>query len=215
MGTSLNPLDGRPLLVGGILFTIALLLHPDVSTLEGANAVSPALWTLVHWAYLIGDVLLVAGLVVLFRHVATPAEGSGSGLAAIGLAGGLVGFALDAASTGIHMTAFPPAVSPSTPNLQNVFDAAGAVNTGIGNAGFLAASVGLLVLGVVLKREGWSPVVAIGAIVVGALHVLLALMTGLTGSSPIPAGTASLAVNALMPVWYAVVGGSAGKAKVQ
>ena len=153
--------------------------------------------------------LLVAGVVTLFRHVAA----SGGAWAAVALAGGVVGFALDAASTGIHMTAFPPAVSPSTPNLQNLFDAAGAVNTGIGNAGFLAASVGLLVLGVVLKREGWSPVVAIGAIAVGALHVLLAIVTGITGNSPIPAGTASLAVNALMPVWYAVVGAAPSKPK--
>lgn len=58
---STNRFGGNALLGGGILFTIAALLHPDVSTLERASAVSPGLWIAVHWAYGLGDVLLIAG----------------------------------------------------------------------------------------------------------------------------------------------------------
>ena len=63
-----NRFGGNALLAGGILFTIALVLHPDVSTLERANAASPGMWAFVHWAYLIGDVLLIAGLLMVFRQ---------------------------------------------------------------------------------------------------------------------------------------------------
>ena len=215
MSTSTNHFGGRALLGGGILFTIAGILHPEVSTLEGANVASPGLWALVHWAYLIGDVLLVAGLVTLFRHVAFSSAGSNAGWAAVALAGGVMGFTLDGASTGIHMLAFPPAVPASTPNLQNIFDAAAAVNTGIGNAGFLVACLGLVALGAVMKKEGWSPVVAIGGMAVGGIEVFLAIVTGITGSPLIPAGSATLAVNALMPVSYAVVGVFFGKVKAE
>lgn len=206
---STNRFGGNALLGGGILFTIAALLHPDVSTLERASAVSPGLWIAVHWAYGLGDVLLIAGMITLFRHVA--AAGANAGWASVAMASGVLGFTLDAASTGIHLTSFPPSLPASTPNLQNIFDAAAAVNQGIGSGGYIAASLGLLVLGTVLKKEGWSPAVAYGAMGVGGLELFLIIFASATGTQLIPVGMATLAVNALMPVCYAVVGASFAK----
>jgi hypothetical protein len=210
-GASTNRFGGNALLAGGILYTVALIIHPVVGTLADANAANPSMWAFVHWAYLIGDVLLIGGLLTLFRHLAASGGGSNEGWAAVAMAGGMVGFALDAASTGIHMFAFPPAIPANTPNLQTIFDGAGAANVGIGGAAVVAASLGLLALGTALKKEGWSAAVAYGAMLIGAIELLVNLLATFTGNSPVPAGMATLVVSALMPVWYAVVGMSFAK----
>ena len=208
-GASTNRFGGNALLGGGVLFMLAGIFHPDVSTFEGATAANAGLWHAVHWAYLLGDVLLVAGSLVLFRHFVMSGGGANEGWASVAYVGGLMGFTLDAASTGIHLTGFPPALPASTPNLQGIFDAASAVGPGIGGIGVVLSSIGLAALGVVLKKEGWSAAVAYGAIVVGSIQVLLALIPA--AGQMIPAGYAGLAVGALMPLGYAVVGASFAK----
>jgi hypothetical protein len=208
---SMNRIGGNALLSGGILYLIAVLFHADVSTLALATSANALLWSLVHWVYLAGDVLLVAGLFMLVRHIAANGSASNEGWATIALAAGLMAFTLDAASTGIHLLAFPPAVPANTANIQNVFDAAAAVNTGIGGAGFDLACLGLVVLGTALRREGWSSAVANGAMAVGGLELVLRIIWMVTGSSLIPAGPMLLVVNALMPACYAVIGASFGR----
>lgn len=205
-GASTNRFGGNALLAGGILYAIAIFLHPNVDTLAGANAANPTTWAFVHWLYLIGDVLLIGGLLTLFRHLAASGGGSNEGWAAVAMAGGMMGFTLDAASTGIHMYSFPPAIPANTPNLQSIFDGTAAANVGIDGAGVVVASLGLLALGTALKKDGWSAGVAYGAMLVGAIELLLDLVTTFTGTALVPAGIATLVVSALMPVWYAVVG---------
>lgn len=201
-GASTNRFGGNALLAGGILYAIAVGLHPDYSTLERANGAKPALWIAVHWAFLLADVSLVSGLVTLFRQVTGAGSNAGWGSAA--LAGGVMGFTLDAVSTGIHLYSIPPMLPRSTANLQNIFDAVVAVSVGIDSAGAMIANIGLLVLGLVLKKEGWPVAVAYGAIVIGALELV-------AGTSLITSSTVLPMLNVLMPLYYAFVGFSFAK----
>jgi len=68
------------LLVGTLLIVVAAAIHPD---LTGDGAAQLALiahcdaWRAIHWAFLFGFTLSLAGLVGLVsRHVATPGEGA-------------------------------------------------------------------------------------------------------------------------------------------
>jgi len=205
-GASTNRFGGNALMLGGFLFTIAIFLHPDISSLERAGAASLGLWNFVHWAYLFGDVLLIAGLLMLFRHLAASGTGASEGWAAVALAGGFTGFALDVATTGIHLFSFPPVLPASTPNLANIFDAAYAANNGIGGGGLFVADVALVALGMALKKDGWSAAVVYVAMAVGALELLLSAYSSMTGNWLVPAGMASLVVSALMPLGYSFVG---------
>lgn len=109
---------GNALLAGGILFAITVVLHPDVSTFDKAQAVGAGVWAASHWAYLLGDVLLIAGLIALSRHLSSAASSS---LSALALAGGASGLLLDMATTGGHTYSFPPAVAADAPNVGWAF----------------------------------------------------------------------------------------------
>jgi hypothetical protein len=206
-GASTNRFGGNALLAGGILYAVAVYLHPDYSTLEHANGANPQMWIAVHLTFLLADLCLVTGFVTLFRQVT--GAGSNAGWGAAALAGGVMGFMLDAVGTGIHAYSFPPVLPASTANLQNIFDAGVAVSVGIDNAGALLANVGLLLLGVVLNKEGWSAVVAYGAMIIGVLGVVSGT------SSLITSSTVLLALSLLMPVWYAYVGFSFAKVEAK
>lgn len=212
---SMQRIGGNALLGGGILWVACMFLHANASTIELATAANASLWIAVHWAYLVGDVLIIAGLLLLVRHIAAKGSASSEGWATLAVAGGAVGFTLDAASTSIHLYSFPPVLSAtSTPNLQGIFEAAGAVNTGIGGAAYYLACLSLLVLGVALLKDGWSSAVAYAAIAVGGLEFALGILSSTTGFAPIPAGVIQVAVNALMPACFAVVGFSFGRLEV-
>lgn len=200
---STNRFGGNVLLAGGILWALALFLHPDVRTLEGAKGAAGVLWIPIHWAYLAGDVLVIAGLVTISRYLATGANG---GWGAVALAGGVTGFALDAATTGMHMFAFPPTMAADATNLQAVFDTTTAVNSGIGGAVWFSACLGLVALGIALRKEAWAGTGALVAMVIGALELCLVIVGGLTSSPVIPAGVGLLIANILMPLAYAYVG---------
>jgi hypothetical protein len=200
---SMNRIGGNALIGGGVLFAMAALTHPDISTSALAASANVALWTVGHWAYLIGDVLIVAGLLMLVRQVAASGSASTEAWATIALAAGVVAFTLDAVSSAIHLMSFLPAVTAGTPG---VYEALIAVGGGIGAGGFYVASLGLVLLAIALRKAGWSPAVANTAMAVGALQLVLLVMQGTLGRPLIPAGTAQLVVNALMPAAYAVVG---------
>jgi hypothetical protein len=202
---SVSRIGGNALLAGGILWVLAGLLHPDVSTLELATAVNRSRWILVHWAYLFGDVLLVGGLVLLFRYIASQEHRSNEGWAALAFAAGALGFTLDAASTAIHLLAFPPAGTDAA-SAQSIFAGAGAVNASIGAGGFALACLSLVILGLVLGRAGWTPLVAYGAIVVGGIELLLVLLQTSRGRPVIPAGSIANTINAIMPAWFVAIG---------
>ena len=149
-------IGGNALLIGGVLWVFGLLYHSDASTMELMASVNRLRWSVVHWAYLAGDALLVAGLLLLFRHLGSARSGSSEGWSAIAFATGAIAFTLDAVSTSIHLMAFPLAAgSPVT--AQSIFDAAGAVNASAGGAGFGLACLSLVSVGVALSRSGWSP----------------------------------------------------------
>lgn len=207
-GNSTNRFGGNALLLGGILFTLAVVFHPDVTTLEGAKAANVGVWAFVHWAYLIGDLFLIAGLLTLYRYLAVGANG---GWSAVAFAGGMTGFLVDAATTGNHMFSFPPVLAASTPNMQGIFDTVTVVNNGIGGAGVICQYIGLAVLGYVLIKEGWKSPVALGAMAIGVLELLLTIYNSVTGTYPIPAGVPTIVVNALSPLAYAYVGWSFAK----
>ncbi len=209
---SMNRVGSNALLVGGILWVIAILLHPNVSTLELAASANVPLWIAVHWAYLVGDALLIAGLFMLLRHIAARGSETNEAWARMAVAAGTMAFTLDAAATGIHLFAFPPVLSSAgASSVQNVFETAGAVNTGIGSAGFMMASLTLVVLGTVLSRDGWPAALAYGAIAIGILEFMLGFVASATGRAVIPVGVAALAVNALMPACYAATGAVLGR----
>lgn len=204
---SMQRFGGNALLGGGILWVACMFLHANASTLEFASAANVSLWIAVHWAYLIGDVLLIAGLFLFVRYVAVKGSASNVGWATVAAAGGVLAFTLDAASTGIHLFSFPPVLTAATaPNLQGIYEFAGAVQSGLAGAAYYLASLSLLVLGIALLKEGWSSAVAYGAIAVGGLELALYLLLITTGFALIPAGMMLTAVNALMPACYAVVG---------
>lgn len=206
-GASMQRFGGNALLGGGILWVASMFLHPNVSTLELATAANASVWIAVHWAYLVGDVLLIAGLLLLARHIAARGSASNEGWATVAAAGGVVAFTLDAASTSIHLLGFPPVLTAATtPNLQGIYEAAGAVQGGLGGGAYYLACLSLLVLGFALMKEGWSPAVAYGAIAIGGLESALFILQTTTGFAPIPAGVIQVAVNALMPACLAVVG---------
>lgn len=200
---SMSRIGGNALIGGGVLFAMAALTHPDISTSALAAQANVALWTVGHWAYLIGDVLIVAGLFMLVRQVAAGGSASTEAWATIALAAGVVAFTLDAVSSAIHLMTFLPAVTAGTPG---VYEALMAVGGGIGGGGFNVACFGLVMLGIALGKAGWSPAVANTAMAVGALLLALFIVQGAMGRSLIPAGTVQLVVNALMPAAYAVVG---------
>lgn len=137
---STSRFGGSVLLTGGVLWAIAQFLHPDVSSLEGAKAAAGVLWAPVHWAYLIADVLMIAGSIIFSRYLEAGANG---GWGAVALAGGVTGFALDAATTGMHLFSFPPVMPADATNLQAVFDTTTAVNAGIGGAFWFTACLGV------------------------------------------------------------------------
>ncbi|MGH9253097.1 MAG: hypothetical protein ACRD3C_00850 [Vicinamibacterales bacterium] len=203
-------IGGNALLVGGVLWVFGLLFHPDASTMELVASVNRVRWSVVHWAYLAGDVLLVAGVLLLFRHLASARSGSSEGWAAIAFAAGAIAFTLDAVSTSIHLMAFP--LAPGSPvTAQSIFDAAGAVNASVGGGGLGLACVSLVTLGVALARSGWSPMVAYGAVIVGGIQFLLFVPTTFGVEALLPVGVVTNLVNATMPAWLAVIGVAFGR----
>lgn len=202
-GNSADRFGGTVLAAGGVLFSIAAITHPDVSTIENAKAAAGMAWIVGHWAYLLGDVLIIAGLILLARRLEA---GAGGGWGAVALAGGATGFALDAATTGMHLVSFPPAMAADAANLQAVFDTTTAVNAGMGSAFWFSACFGLAALGIALRKEAWAGLAAIVAMAVGALELFLFAFGGLTGSALIPPGVGVLIANLLVPLAYAFVG---------
>jgi len=202
-GNSTNRFGGNALLAGGILFAVAVVLHPDVSSFEKARAVGAGIWAASHWAYLFGDVLLIAGLITLSRHLAAGASG---GLSSVALAGGTIGFLLDTVTTGGHMFSFPPALAANAPNMQAMYDTVTAVNNGIGGAAVFSMYLGLFVLGLALRKEGWKAPVALAAIAVGAIQLALTFYGAFTGQVLFSSGAASYVIGVLSPLTYAFVG---------
>ena len=202
-GNSTSRFGGNALLAGGILFAVAVVLHPDVSSFEKASAVGAGIWAASHWAYLFGDVLLIAGLITLSRHLAAGVSG---GLGALALASGTIGFFLDAATTGGHMYSFPPALAANAPNMRAMYDTVTTVNNGIGGAAVFNMYLGLFVLGLALRKEGWKPTVALAAIAVGALQLALTFYGAFTGQLLFASGAASYVIGVLSPLTYAYVG---------
>ena len=203
-------IGGNVLIMGGVLWVFGLLYHPDVSTMELMASVNRLRWAAVHWAYLAGDVLLVAGLLLLFRHLASARSGSSEGWSAVAFAAGAMAFTLDAVATSIHLMAFPVAAgSPVT--AQSVFDAAGAVNASVGGAGVGLVCVSLVTVGVALARSGWSPRVAYGAVIIGGIQFLLFVPATFGSGALLPVGVVTNLVNATMPAWFAVIGVAFGR----
>jgi hypothetical protein len=205
-GAATNRFGGGALIGGGVLFAFAIAAHPAFATLAEASAANMARWSVVHWAYLVGDTFLVGGLVTLFRYLAMRGDGSNEGPAALALAFGTLAFTLDAASSGIHLFAFPPAITANAAGLQAIYDATGAANAGIGGASSSLACLGLIALGVALKRGGWSAGLASGVIVIGALEFLLAVIPTFTGSPIGPTGLVGNLIGLPMPLAYVAVG---------
>lgn len=202
-GNSTNRFGGNALLAGGVLFALALVLHPDVSTFDKAKAVGAGVWAISHWAYLLGDLLLIAGLISLSRLLAA---GAGGGWGSVALAGGVIGFVLDAVTTGGHLYAFPPALAASAPNMQAMYDTVTTVNTGVGAVAVFNMYVGLLVLGLALRKEGWNASVALVAIAVGAFQLCVTFYGNFTGQVLFASAPASYVVGVLTPLAYAYVG---------
>lgn len=202
----MNRMGGNSMMWGGLLWVVARLVHPVGTTLEELAAVNTMLWSVVHWAFLVGNVLIIAGLFMLVRHLAAKGAGESVGWGTLALAFGVVGFTLDSASTAIHLLAFPPLVADMTAaGAQATFEAAGAVNASTGSAGFAMASVGLVMLGLVARREGWPSWLGLGALVVGLAQVVLLLATS-GGVTLLPPGLVTSVVNALMPASFAAAG---------
>lgn len=202
-GNATNRFGGNALMAGGILFALAVVLHPDVSTFEKASAVGGGIWAASHWAYLFADVLLIAGLILLSRQLAA---GAGAGLGAVALAAGTIGFVLDVVTTGGHMSSFPAALAAGTPNAQAMYDTISIVNGGIGGVSIFGINLGLLVLGLAVRKDGWNAPVALGAIVVGALQLALTFYGVFTGQALFASGAASIVLGVLTPLAYAYVG---------
>lgn len=200
---SADRFGGTVLAAGAVLFSIAMIMHPDVTTLESAKAAAGMLWIVGHWAYLLGDVLVIAGLIFLSRRLEA---GPGGGWGTVALAGGVTAFALDAATTGMHLVSFPPALAADAANMQAVFDTTTAVNAGIGSAFWFSACFGLVALGLALRKETWAGSAAVVALAIGALQLFLFAIGGLTDITLIPAGVGTLIANLLTPMAYAYVG---------
>jgi hypothetical protein len=210
MSKASTRIGGNALLIGGVLWVFGLLYHPDASTMELMASVNRVRWSAVHWAYLAGDALLVAGLLLLLRHLASARSGSSEGWSAIAFGAGVIAFTLDAVSTSIHLMAFP--LAPGSPiTTQSIFDAAAAVNTSVGGGGLGLACLSLVTLGVALARSAWSPTVAYGAVIVGGVQFLLFVPATLGVEAPLPVGAVTNLVNATMPAWFAVIGVAFGR----
>jgi len=202
-GNSTDRFGGNALLVGGILWTLAVLLHPDVSTFEKASAAGGSVWAASHWAYLLGDLLLIGGLIALFRRLNA---GANAGTATLAFTGGVIGFLFDVATTGGHMSSFPPVLGANAPNAQAMFDTITAVNNGLGGAGLTLGYIGIFLFGYVLWKEAWNASVAFAAMIVGAFLFVLPFVSGLTGQALFTTGAASYVVSVLLPLAYAYIG---------
>jgi hypothetical protein len=204
---------GQALIVGGLVWTAATLLHPDVSTMALATSVNALVWTLVHWAYLVGDLLLITGLVLLSRSVArTDAEV----WATLALVGGGLAFTLDAVSTGIHLLNFPvltAAISAGTATAQATFDATMAVNASVGGAATAFLCMTVAFLGFTFLRAGWSPALAYVGIVLGAVQLVLFALDA-AGHALLPAtGLVANIIAATLPLWITVAGVAYARAR--
>jgi len=185
---------GRALLAGGALWVIATLLHgavPDMAAMAGVNGI---MWGIVHWAYLLGDLLLIAGFLLFFRHLETRgAEGWG----ALAVAAGILAYTLDAASTGIHLWAFPAAAAAAD---QTAYSALVGVQGSIGTPAAYFFPIAVALLGAALLRAGGWRLLAYVGIGVGIVEL------GLMATGAYPANIVGNLVYALVPLWVAVLG---------
>ena len=187
---------GRALLVGGALWVIAMLAHAGMTPDMAAMAtVSSFMWGIVHWGYLVDDLLLIAGLVLFFRHLE---ERGAEGWGALAVAAGILAFTLDAASTGIPLFAFPAAAAAGD---QTAYDALVGVQGSIGSSGATFFVIAITLLGAALLRAGGWRFLAYIGIALGIVEFGL-MVTGIVAAT----GLLSAAIYALVPLWVAVLG---------
>lgn len=203
---------GNAMMYGGMCWAAALILHPDVSTFELAAAVNSALWMFVHLLYIAGDILVVAGLVALSGHLGAWSGGANAGWAAVAVTAGVMGFTIDIPTTGLHMFALPVGADAGAATAQMAYDAITPVNGGISSIAFFMDMLGLLLVGVALSKAKWSPMVAMGTMLVGAAMILLIqVLPRFTGGPLLPAGIVGAVISALVPLGYSVIGWEYGK----
>lgn len=187
---------GRALLIGGVLWIVAILLHgnvPDMATMASVNSL---LWGVDHWIYLIGDLMLIAGLLLFYRHLV---ERGAEGWGALVMAAGIIAFTLDAASTGIHLVAFPAAAAAAD---QTVYESLVGVQGGIGTPGAAFFLIAIALLGAALLRAGGWRVLAYIGIILGVVELVL-ILTPVFANIPLTVGSL---IYALAPLWVAVLG---------
>jgi len=187
---------GRALLLGGLLWVLAILLHATVPDMAAMAAVNSFLWGIDHWIYLIGDLLLIAGFLLFYRHLV---ERGAEGWGALAVAAGILAFTLDAASTGIHLLAFPAAAAAAD---QTAYDALVGVQGSIGNSGAIFFLIAIALLGAALLRAGGWRALAYVGIGLGIVEFVLMVTPALASLSPV----VGKLIYALAPLWVAVLG---------
>jgi len=187
---------GRALLLGGLLWIVGMLFHPNAPDMGTMASVNGLVWGIDHWIYLIGDLLLIAGFLLFYSHLV---ERGAEGWGALALAAGALAFTLDVAATSLHMAAFPAAAAAGD---QTVYDALLGVQGSLNYAGVAFFAIAIAFLGAALLRAGAWRVLAYVGIILGAVELVLMLTPFFANISP----WVGYLLFGLVPLWIALVG---------
>jgi hypothetical protein len=185
---------------------LAIFLHPDAADAAAVATVNQLIWSIVHWAYLIGDLALLTGLLLVFRAIG---RGPAEGWAAFALVAGGFALTLDVISSAIHLVNFPDLVdtiASGDPGAAATFVATAAVNGSTGSVSTAFLMLAVLGLGFALRSANRAVPLALVGIVLGAAQLLFFVLD-LQGVTILPTtGVAANVIAATLVLWFVLVG---------
>ncbi len=178
---SLYRVGGNALLLGAVLYAVALLLHaPQPMDLAAYGALPQGPWMAAHWLFAVGAVFASGGLVALARHLF---QTDGEGWAVLGLGANIVTAGLFVAIVAPEIVAFPVLAQMSaggtSPGAQDAYTA---VNLNLMSMVHVAGPlfwIGVACYGLAMLRDAvWPRWLAQAGIAVGIVEVVSGFVLG-------------------------------------